>query len=108
MTPTDPAGQRTGGRRDRLASVSAPALRMVARSPRYLLTGVFTALVLVGLFGPRWVAAGSLSVLVIVLGWLLVLMGTTGGTGRTALRIGSLVLIAVVLAVRAAGVGLPH
>lgn len=109
MPADDPvAGSSWLTLRARLADASVPFLQAVARAPRFVVTGLFTVLVLLGLFAPRWVATASLAVLVVVLGWLLVLMGRDGGSTRTGLRIGSFVLLAVVLVVRAAGLALPR
>lgn len=93
------------GRRERLARASVPLLAMLDRIPRFVVTLVLALLLLLGLFGPRLVATVCLAVVTLVLGWLVALVGIAGGRGRVALRIGSLVILVVVLVVRAAGAG---
>ncbi len=93
------------GLRHRVVRASAPLLASLSQLPRFVLTAVFAVLILLGLFGPRWVATGCLAVIVLVLGWLVVLLGTSGGRTRVALRIGSFVVLLVVLVARAAGAG---
>lgn len=98
-------GASAPGLRERLAHSSVPLLAMLDRVPRFVVTGVLAILLLLGMFGPRWVATVCLAVVTLVLGWLVALVGVAGGTGRVALRIGSLVILVVLLAARAAGAG---
>jgi hypothetical protein len=98
-------GAGAPGLRKRLAHSSVPLLAMLDRVPRFVVSGVLAILLLLGLFGPRWVATVCLAVVTLVLGWLVALVGVAGGTGRVALRIGSLVILVVLLAARAAGAG---
>lgn len=98
-------GAGAPGLRERLARTSVPLLAMLDRVPRFVVTGVLAVLLLLGLFGPRWVATVCLAVVTLVLGWLIALVGVAGGNGRVALRIGSLVILVVLLVARAAGAG---
>jgi hypothetical protein len=78
---------------------------MLDRIPRFVVTLVLALLLLLGIFGPRWVATVCLAVVTLVLGWLVALVGAAGGTGRVVLRISSLVILVVLLIARAAGAG---
>jgi hypothetical protein len=98
-------GSDASGMRDRLARASVPLLAMLDRVPRFVVTAILAVLLLIGLFGPRWVATACLAAVALVLGWLVALVGVAGGSGRVVLRIGSLVLLVVLLVARAAGAG---
>lgn len=98
-------GAGAPGARDRLARTSVPLLAMIDRIPRFVVTLVLAVLLLLGLFGPRWIATACLAVVTLVLGWLVALVGTSGGTGRVILRISSLVILVALLIARAAGAG---
>ena len=98
-------GAGAPGPRERLARTSVPLLAMLDRIPRFVVTLVLALLLLLGIFGPRWVATVCLAVVTLVLGWLVALVGAAGGTGRVVLRISSLVILVVLLIARAAGAG---
>lgn len=98
-------GAGAPGARERLARKSVPLLAMLDRLPRFVVTLVLAILLLLGLFGPRWVATVCLAVVTLVLGWLVALVGAAGGTGRVVLRVSSLVILIALLIARAAGAG---
>jgi hypothetical protein len=98
-------GAGASGLRERLARTSVPLLAMLDRIPRFVVTLALALLLLIGLFGPRWVATVCLAIVTLVLGWLIALIGLTGGTGRAVLRISSLVILLALLVARAAGAG---
>jgi hypothetical protein len=91
--------------RERLLLVSRPALLVLRTVPRWLLIGVLAALMLVGLFGPRWFAVTALGVLVVILGWLLAMQGLGDGRFPAPLRVVSLLALVVILVLRATGHG---
>lgn len=73
--------------------------------PRWVLIGVFAALVLVGLFGPQWPAVTALAVLALVLGWVLALQGLGNGRFPAPLRLALLAALVVILVLRSTGHG---
>jgi hypothetical protein len=94
-----------GSTRERVLLASRHLLLALHRIPRWVLTGILVLLILVGLFGPQWPAVMALAVIVAILGWLVAMQGLSGGRLPVVLRIGSLVVLAVVLVLRATGHG---
>jgi hypothetical protein len=97
---TNPGAGRTVTR-ERLLLASRPVLVVLHTIPRWVLIGVFAALVLLGLFGPQWPAVAALAVLVLILAWLLALQGVGNGRFPAPLRLASIALLVVILALRA-------
>lgn len=91
--------------RDRLARGGVPAIRALDRQPRWLVVGALVLLILGGLFAPRWPGTACLVVVALLLGWLVVALGSAGGTGRTVARLLTLGLLLVLVVMRASGAG---
>jgi hypothetical protein len=102
---TNGDGRRSETPRDRLLLASRPVLLALHVIPRWVLIGVFSALLLLGLFGPQWPAVVALAVLVLVLGWVLALQGVSNGRFPAPLRIALLAALVVILLLRATGHG---
>jgi len=101
----DHAGGRPEIPRERLLLASRPVLLALHVIPRWVLIGVFAALLLVGLFGPQWPAVVCLAVLVLILGWVLALQGVSNGRFPAPLRVALLAALVVILVLRATGHG---
>lgn len=73
--------------RRRVADLSYPLLRWLDRRPKWLLTVVVTALLVVGLIAPQPWGPICLGVVVVLLGWLAYLSWPEGDNGRRGVRV---------------------